>query len=146
MQPKHSKESGFTLIELLISIVIIGILTAIILNTLSTSRNRGYDGKVKIQFKQLATSIQIYYENNGNYGATTNNCDNMFAATTPVNINKFIVGLQNGAAVCRSTGTAYAVSIPLLNAPVSADNWCIDSNGRSIAIADPLIASDTSCN
>ncbi|MDQ3239386.1 MAG: prepilin-type N-terminal cleavage/methylation domain-containing protein [bacterium] len=61
------KNKGFTLIELLIVISIIGILTGLLTANLSSSQARGRDAKRKADLKSIATALEIYYNDVGNY-------------------------------------------------------------------------------
>ena len=83
---KHSRAShkGFTLIELLVVIAIIGILSSVVLASLSTARSRGSDAAVKRALTEARTQAELFYAANGNrYSApplspaetTTNVCN-----------------------------------------------------------------------
>ena len=64
---KYNK--GFTLIELLMVIAIIGLLSTIVLNSLSSARNRGSDAAVKSNLNSIRSAADLYYDNNNNsYG------------------------------------------------------------------------------
>lgn len=140
------QKKGFSLIELLISITIIGILTSIILSSLSRSRNRAYDSKIQQQLSSFRTSAQMYLNNKGSYEPATSDCSQgIFGDFTPDNgqPGKFIdpANIPSSDIKCQSTDTAYAVKI-LLNA--SSNYWCVDNTGASKMISDGSIA--TSCN
>ncbi len=139
-----NKKRGFTLIELLVVIAIIGVLSSIVLNVMNNSRRKGNDAKVKAQLRQLTTVAQLYYEANLNYGASTNSCSaGMFNDTS---VSRLLAGFANGSPSCVSTGSAYAVSVPLLVQSTGANHWCVDSGGRSRAIGSALSAGDTVCD
>lgn len=61
---------GFTLIELLVVIAIIGILSSVVLASLSTARNKGTDAKRISEMKQLQTVMELYHLDNGMYPAS----------------------------------------------------------------------------
>lgn len=62
---------GFTLIELLVVIAIIGILSSIVLASLNSARKKGRDARRLADIKQLQLALELYYDANGAYPATT---------------------------------------------------------------------------
>jgi type II secretion system protein G len=58
---------GFTLVELLVVIAILGVLATIGLVTFSSSQMRGRDTERKSDLKQIASALEIYYNDYGNY-------------------------------------------------------------------------------
>lgn len=56
---------GFTLIELLMVIAIIGILSSITLVALTKGRSSSSFARAKLEFKSLATAIELYTEDHG---------------------------------------------------------------------------------
>ncbi len=133
-----NRSQGFTLIELLVVIAIIGILSAVVLASLNTARQKGNDAAIQSDLSTIQTQAEIYYGGAGanSYGAAQSaSC----AATTgtlwsDATIVKAVTGAQNasGAAanvVCNSTPSAYAVSAQLT--AVSGTYWCVDSTGTA---------------
>ena len=59
--------SGFTLIELLVVIAIIGLLSAIVLASLNTARQKGNDAKRESDLGSISTALELYYSDNGHY-------------------------------------------------------------------------------
>jgi|SRR3989344_933691 len=120
---------GFTLIELLVVIAIIGILSAVVLASLNTARNKGNDAAIQSDLDTIRTQAEIYYATNGNYGASAAACTlGMFDADST--IKRAIAGADNatsGTVFCNSSGTAWAVSSQL--ASDVTKRWCVDSTG-----------------
>jgi prepilin-type N-terminal cleavage/methylation domain-containing protein len=62
-----NKNKGFTLIELLVVIAIIGLLSSIVLASLSSARAGARDAKRMVEMKNVASALQLYsLSNNGN--------------------------------------------------------------------------------
>ena len=58
----HYSKRGFTLIELLVVIAIIGILSAVVLAALNTSRAKGTDGSIKQDLSTVTTQAVLDYD------------------------------------------------------------------------------------
>ena len=124
---------GFTLIELLVVVAIIGMLSSIVLSSLTSARNRAGDSSVRSNLKSLTNLAALYQSNNAGYGSSVT------AATCPtsgtsmfyadVNIRNAIAKAAmggGGATRCATDGNSYAVSVQL---KTSTDHWCVDSAG-----------------
>lgn len=134
-------KGGFTLIELLIVIAIIGILSSVVLSSLTTARTNAFDSKVKSQLSNIRAAAELYYNSRLNYGSVTtwvsngtgtNGCQaGMFTDTTS-GLSGLTISANyptgENAIVCNSTGKAYAVSD---NLAATSTFWCIDSTGSS---------------
>lgn len=64
---KAQNEEGFTLIELLVVIAIIGILSGVVLASLSTARAKARDANRISDLLQLETALEMYYNDFGQY-------------------------------------------------------------------------------
>jgi len=70
-----NRKGGFTLIELLVVIAIIGILSAVVLASLSTARMKSRDAKRISDVGQIQLALELYFDSNQSYypmPATTN--------------------------------------------------------------------------
>ncbi len=135
---KVQRQRGFTLIELLVVIAIIGILSAVVLASLNTARQKGNDAAIQSDLSTIQTQAEIYYGGTGanSYGTAQSASCAATAGTlwSDPTIVKAVTGAQNasGAAanvVCNSTATAYAISAQLT--AVSGTYWCVDSTGTA---------------
>jgi prepilin-type N-terminal cleavage/methylation domain-containing protein len=117
---------GFTLIELLVVIAIIGILSAVVLASLNTARNKGSDAAVKSQMASARSQAELFYDAGQTYAAVCADTQ-MVALLNAASTN----GAGNTTSdVCNQSATAYAASAPLK----TGGNWCIDSLGTSKSI------------
>jgi len=142
---KKENTKGFTLIELLVVIAIIGILSAVVLASLNSARNKGSDAAIQFNLSQIRTQAEIYSATNKAYSSeniaslpvtSCTTANSIFDSTEANNITKGIngaVGAAGADAVCILGGTSgqkassWAVSVPLK----SGSNWCVDSTGTS---------------
>ncbi len=147
-----NSSKGMTLIELLVVITIIGVLSTIILSSLSDSRTRAYDSKVKQQLSSFRTSAEIYFQNQtpNSYGVSTSCTDplSMFASVLPsdgspaVYIDSANIP-PNTEVVCGSNGNSYAVKATLYS---GNEYWCVDNRGVSMKFTGPIGGSVTICS
>ena len=134
---------GFTLIELLVVIAIIGILSGLIIVSMSSAQNSAKDARIKADMDQMRTVAALYYNTTGafaNYGTVTTNGACATAGTN------FVVGTDGAALVTdmnsqqattptcwgpTTTLTTYCVLKTLNGGSGVTHYWCIDSNGWS---------------
>ena len=136
-----NSNKGFTLIELLVVIAIIGILSSVVLASLTSARNKGSDAAVQSTLSNMRAQAELYYATTGNYGTTSNtalkSCGfSMFSSTsTPTGIGKMVDSLTTLKATnidcfvdSTTASTKWTVDALL---PSGLINWCVDSTGKS---------------
>ncbi len=119
---------GFTLIELLVVIAIIGILSSVVLASLTTARTRGTAAAVQNEMSNMRAQAELYYSTNGNkYGVATDCNTNLFG-TANSGLGNLIAGVKNKATSvsCSSTDSAWAAE-----ANYNSTYYCVDSTGVS---------------
>lgn len=147
---KNHKNLGFSLVELLIVITIIGILSTVVLSSLSNSRARAYDSKVKQNLRNFRTAADIYFTNQSpaGYGPATVACNagifnDVDASNGSPGIYLAVGNLPDFAVpVCNSSDSAYAVKSPLYSAN---EYWCVDSKGFSGVVPGVITGPTTIC-
>jgi prepilin-type N-terminal cleavage/methylation domain-containing protein len=157
---------GFTLIELLVVIAIIGILAAIVLSALGTTRQQSADGGIKANLNSIRTQSYVYESNNGTYGSqayatagVNASCGStgMWTSGTVANASKAasnnagtatLNSVANQTSACFSTSGAWFIAVVLKtnNSLV----WCVDSVGRAgttsvTLLNNAITASATTC-
>jgi general secretion pathway protein G len=68
---QKSSARGFTLIELLVVIAIIGILSSVVLASLSTARAKSRDARRIADIDQIRTALELYNDSTGAYPSFT---------------------------------------------------------------------------
>jgi len=63
----EQQNKGFTLVELLITVAIVGILSAVVLTSMSGARNKAKDGRRISDIKQIQLALELYYDVNSAY-------------------------------------------------------------------------------
>jgi prepilin-type N-terminal cleavage/methylation domain-containing protein len=128
-------KKGFTLIELLVVIAIIGVLSTIVLTSLSQSQAKAYDTKIAQQLNGFRTGAQMYFTNHTGYApAVTNDCTQGMFNNVDVQDGSPGVNIAAGnmpdfsVLTCNSSVTQYALKATLYS---GTDYWCVDNTGAS---------------
>ncbi len=123
---------GFTLIELLVVIAIIALLSAIVISSLDTARDKGSTSAIEATMKQIAIQAALYRSTNPTYGGSVSTCsDGVFS--DPVILSAQTEILTNaavGAALScftDSAGAKYTISVSALK---TGGSLCIDNSGN----------------
>ncbi|MDR3643009.1 MAG: prepilin-type N-terminal cleavage/methylation domain-containing protein [Candidatus Doudnabacteria bacterium] len=70
---RNKNQSGFTLIELLVVIAIIGLLASVVLLALNGARAKSRDAKRIADVRQIASAMELFYNDNNSYPSYTSN-------------------------------------------------------------------------
>ncbi len=125
--PKKRKNKGFTLIELLVVIAIIGILSSIVLVSLSGARDKAKDARAIAALSQLRSSAEMLYSQDGSYDGV--DCADSSLITICADIQA-----QTGTALmiqkAASAADSYCAYVKLVSQINGADNYyCVSSAG-----------------
>jgi prepilin-type N-terminal cleavage/methylation domain-containing protein len=144
------KTKGFTLIELLVVIAIIGILSGLIIVSMSGAQNAAKDARIKSAMDQFRSTAEIYKLNNNNsYGATVGQANCTSVASSIITTG------TDGAALCADIqsqgGSTLAIYIDSTAWCVSkilpgTTTWCVDSSGYAGVPAGTCNATTPGCN
>ncbi|MDB5254139.1 MAG: hypothetical protein JWL80_205 [Parcubacteria group bacterium] len=72
---------GFTLIELLVAIAIIGVLSSVVLSSVSKARGKAHMSRRISDIKQAQTALELFYTTNGSYPNTAGDYDSVHCAS-----------------------------------------------------------------
>ena len=164
---------GFTLIELLVVIAIIGLLSSIVLASLTQARYRAYDATRVSDLKEVQKAIELYaLDNGGKYPTTGGNwytqCAGLTGAATktgdaliPNLAPKYITSLpsdptMNGSTCCylyKSDGNDYKFDVAYTGNTGQTCAAAYYPDGKITSLLDPVrnggtasVPSPSSCN
>ena len=122
---------GFTLIELLVVIAIIGILSAVVLASLSSARQKARDSKRVVEVTQIQKALDLYYDINQSY-----------PSTTPTGY----IGVDAGVQAVTASGLLTKTPTPPLGASANYIYHGVYMNGVTPTDCDAVAPADTSCS
>lgn len=121
-------------------ISVIGILSSVVLASLSSARDKGMDSAIKSSINNLAISGEIYYlENNDTYLGFCEQSD--IVEGLELAADSDLEDDEPGKYECNDSEDRFAIT-----APLSTDShWCADSEGSKTEIYEK-IGDELSCN
>ena len=138
---------GFTLIELLVVIAIIGILSSVVLGSLSEARRKGQDAAVRSNLASARSQAQLFHESNLNSyegvcdsgvlaGGVKSIYDTVSAAALAAGATSVGTGPSTAtSATCNDDGETWAAEVPF----VTGGFYCIDSVGAAATTTISLL-------
>lgn len=150
---KSNLNKGFTLIELLIVISIIGILSSIVLSSLTSAKGKGVNASLKNNLSNLRTQAEIFFDDNGTFSGLCANAKfvSMVNAVHSVSgataVNFLLATAQTDKTQCHSNNApmGWVVSSVLKQQEGSYVYWCTDYKGFIGGRVSPLAGSDVNC-
>lgn len=83
MKQRLIKKNGFTLIELLVVIAIIGILSAIVLTSLGSAKQKGRDARRVSDIKSIQLALELYYDASSAYPTSLSSLAPSYISVVP---------------------------------------------------------------
>lgn len=135
---KLNSTKGFTLIELLVVIAIIGILSSVVLASLSNARGKGNTAAIKSTLINARTQSELIYTDNLSFSSV---CSNGTILRARAEAKKLNGGVDT---ICNSTKNSWAI------ASVTEEGaFCVDADGAANEYANldaAITGNNTSCN
>ncbi len=137
---KKYSQGGFTLIELLVVIAIIGILSSVVLASLSTARNKAKDSRIQSQLGAMRAQA-LLYTGTGTVQAPQSTCPltaGTLFDTASNGLGNLFSGLVMAETRCAAqAGQPSAGNVAWAVSAQTSDggSWCVDSTGVSRASA-----------
>lgn len=152
---KQKMKKGFTLLELLVVIAIIGILSSVVIVSLSSAKNKGNDSSTKAQLSKVRDLAEVFLQTSGAggyIGFCTSATVGLQTTAVPSALLKssgatsfvstFASAGTSSTVTCHETNTAWALSAPLRS---ETGYWCADSAGASGKETAVLAANSAVC-
>ncbi len=153
-----NRSRGFTLMELLVVIAIIGILAAVTLAALNSTRAKGADANIKANLKNATSQAQLYYDlsTNSSFDGVcalvgSNVAGRQIAAaerTYRNAVGTYADGTASAwnTAQCHDSAGAWAAIVPLMASTIgSPQAWCVDNTGVSRQVTAVLGVNAYAC-
>ncbi|MGB4076685.1 MAG: type II secretion system protein [Minisyncoccia bacterium] len=141
IRPRFAR--GFTLIELLVVVAIIGMLSSILLGSLTSARTKARDASVRAHVRQLATMMSLQYSDSGSYAnlqygwdISAATCADSFTGTYAAKVREICTkitelntgsGMYTGVTAAGTTNTTHFSIMAFL--PAKGTWFCVGSGG-----------------
>lgn len=113
-------KKGFTLIELLVVVAIIGILSSVVIASLSDARSKGNATAIKQNLTSIRTQAEIIYSGSFSFATV---CANSVVEDARAQAASLSGG---GSATCNDSASGWAVAADL----PGGGAFCVDASGR----------------
>jgi len=150
-------QRGFSLIELLMVIAIIGVLSTVVVISITSARNKGIDAAAKENLHTVRNQAELYHSAHGTYGAAAAVQGSPLSAApahNPSGANFFISDQQANRALAvvidESNGGYFAIGVGgqtwAAAVPLRAVTgyWCVDANGSGVVVATAALGGGAS--
>jgi type II secretion system protein G len=159
---RRSRLRGFTLIELLVVIAIIGILSAVVLASLSSASGKARDARRASDMHSVVNALELYANDNGGYPATdaggqigcgTPHRAKCLADLAPLLVPKYLPavpadpvygGSNSDYVYCRDSSDTHAYLLAYWLEATGTPTWCrpqvpaaVPANGCGSLVAYP---------
>ena len=149
---KSIKNNGFTLIELLVVIAIIGLLSSIVLSSLSSARTKSRDASKIQTLGEIQKALTLYFSDKGYYpkNSSTSTITNLISGYLPPNYPGLVpnyissIPLDMGIIYYTSCGSPAGCKSFFLGVPLENNNVVL-LNDASSSISGLLDGNTDSC-
>lgn len=132
-----NSKSGFTLIELLVVIAIIGILSAVVLTSLTSAREGALDAQNISTLQNIQLAYQIEATNNGSFPAYASLTTFSTSSVTLASTDPDAAGSMWGQDV--DAGTEYCITVQLRDPDTGSEHYVIDEDGSRYSATDTCL-------
>ena len=124
-------KKGFTLIELLVVVAIIGVLSSIIIVSLSSARAKAADAKMKSQLMSIKILAEKYYDEYGSYGNVCTADDGISNSKYWTTMPDYKACTGDGRCACADSGNDSVDFSVVWKMQSKTDTYfCVDSYGN----------------